>query len=99
MKILVDRLPSTCGECEYCADAMTVSALGVPKPINVCVLKSLIPPKSQDEVPEVNKELQPYKNDCPCFDGIGGGLPEVEKVKSALNKPGESIKKSSIILD
>jgi len=67
MKILVDKMPNTCKECDYCAAAMIQSQLGVPKQVSLCTLQaSLIPPKSPDEEPNfLDIEKSPKDNKCP----------------------------------
>lgn len=69
MKFVVDKLPNTCGECEYCAAAMMQTPLGVAKQVNLCTLQTLKAPQEPNQQPiliEVDKS--PVQNYCPCTD-------------------------------
>jgi len=74
MKFLVDEIPTSCKDCEFCAPAMMMTQLGVQKEINLCVLQtSLIPPKSPDQEPNLlDLTKSPYENQCPCKVGTLG---------------------------
>ena len=96
MKILVDELPATCAGCEYCADGMMMTPLGVPKPVNACVLQQLVPPKSPDDIPPtIDKNKTPLENNCPCHSEKISTATTPEKTSTALTS---GITKSGIII-
>lgn len=67
MKFVVDKLPTTCAECEYCAEAALMSPLGIPKQINICTLQQLVPPSNPYAEPvTIVKDNSPLMNNCPC---------------------------------
>lgn len=67
MKFVVDKLYSKCGECEYCADGLMQSPLGVAKQINLCMLQTLVAPKIPNQEPNlIDPEKSPIENNCPC---------------------------------
>ena len=69
MKFVVDKLYDTCGECDYCAEALMQTPLGVAKQVHLCTLHTLIAPKEPNQQPillEIDKS--PMYNRCPCTD-------------------------------
>jgi len=68
MRFIVDNLPNTCRECEYCLDAAIMTQVGVPKPVNVCAIKGMIPPScpEDEQLVLVDPDKNPMNNYCPC---------------------------------
>ena len=69
MKFVVDKLPATCANCEYCVDATLMFPLGIPKQVNVCILQQLVPPSNPYAEPiTIERGNSPITNNCPCRD-------------------------------
>lgn len=76
MRFVVDKLPATCANCEYCVDATLMSSLGIPKQVNVCILQQLVPPSSPYAEPiTIEKGNSPTTNKCPCCEANSTGKP------------------------
>lgn len=66
MKFLVDQLPTKCGECDYCAEALLQTPLGV-KEVNLCTMYTVFVPQRPDMEPKtIDPEKSPEENDCLC---------------------------------
>ena len=69
MKFVVDKLPNTCEECDFCAVAVVQTPLGVAKQVNLCTLQTLAPPKTPNQEPNfIDVKKAPIENYCPCTD-------------------------------
>jgi len=80
MKILVDALPATCGECQFCADAMMMTPLGVQKQICLCTVSTTLIPQDPQKPPRtVDKNSSPYNNSC-VFDSTNSTVSSSGKI-------------------
>ena len=69
MKFIVDQLPDKCEQCDYCADAIMQTPLGVPKPVSLCTLMAILIPQRPDIEPKtIDKTKTPWQNGCLCQD-------------------------------